>query len=92
LLLLIGLPNASENEDKGLTALLALLTRANLAWGVRKDNTDLLKSANSFLSDANWWSPVRKTVQGSFLIDKTELFTNFVTLFSYFLSHIIMIF
>ena len=44
---------ASENEDKGLTALFALLTRENLAWGVRKDNTDLLESANSFLSDAN---------------------------------------
>ena len=42
---------ASENEDKGLTALFALLTRENLAWGVRKDNTDLLESANRFLSD-----------------------------------------
>ncbi|MGD2015464.1 MAG: transporter substrate-binding domain-containing protein [Desulfobacterales bacterium] len=44
---------ASENEDKGLTALFALLTRENLAWGVRKDNTALLESANSFLSDAD---------------------------------------
>jgi len=44
---------ASENEDKGLTALFALLTRENLAWGVRKDDTELLESANSFLSDAD---------------------------------------
>ncbi len=42
---------ASENEIRGLTVLFALLTREDLAWGVRKDNTDLLKSANDFLQD-----------------------------------------
>ena len=40
---------ASENETKGLTALFALLTREDLAWGVRKDNVELLTSANNFL-------------------------------------------
>jgi len=44
---------ASENETKGLTALLVLLTKEDLAWGVRKDNTELLKSANNFLQDPN---------------------------------------
>ena len=42
---------ASENESRGLTALFALLTREDLAWGVRKDNTDLLNSANRFLQN-----------------------------------------
>lgn len=44
---------ASENETKGLTALFALLTGEDLAWGVRKDNVELLKSANSFLQNPN---------------------------------------
>jgi polar amino acid transport system substrate-binding protein len=42
---------ASENENNGLTALFALLTNENLAWGVRKDNIELLKSADSFLQN-----------------------------------------
>ena len=54
---------ASENEDKGLTALLALLTREDLAWGVRKDNTDLLSSANQFLSDKNNQEMLKKMTQ-----------------------------
>jgi polar amino acid transport system substrate-binding protein len=61
---------ASENENKGLTALFALLTTENLAWGVRKDNLALLKSANSFLENpdnqkrvkelVNYWIPFTK--------------------------------
>ena len=42
---------ASENENNGLTALPALLTNEYLAWGVRKDNIELLKSADSFLQN-----------------------------------------
>jgi polar amino acid transport system substrate-binding protein len=42
---------ASENEARSLTALRALLTSENLAWGVRKDNVEMLKSANSFLQN-----------------------------------------
>ncbi len=54
---------ASENEEKGLTALLALLTREDLAWGVRKDNTDLLNSANRFLSDDKNQEMLKKMTQ-----------------------------
>ena len=54
---------ASENEDKGLTALLALLTREDLAWGVRKDDTDLLNSANRFLSDEKNQEMLKKMTQ-----------------------------
>ena len=44
---------ASENETRGLTALFTLLTEEYLAWGVRKDNKELLESANNFLKTAN---------------------------------------
>lgn len=44
---------ASENETKGLTALFALLKKEHLAWGVRKDNKELLNQANNFLRTAN---------------------------------------
>jgi polar amino acid transport system substrate-binding protein len=44
---------ASENETRGLTALFTLLTEEYLAWGVRKDNKELLESANNFLRTAN---------------------------------------
>ncbi len=44
---------ASENEIKGLTALFTLLTEEYLAWGFRKDNKDLLNSANNFLRTIN---------------------------------------
>ena len=54
---------ASENETNGLTALFALLTREDLAWGVRKDNTDLLNSANSFLQDPNNEKMLKKMTQ-----------------------------
>lgn len=44
---------ASENETQGLTALFTLLTEEYLAWGVRKDNKELLDQANNFLKTAN---------------------------------------
>jgi len=44
---------ASENETRGLTALFTLLTEEYLAWGVRKDNKELMESANNFLRAAN---------------------------------------
>jgi polar amino acid transport system substrate-binding protein len=54
---------ASENENKGLTALFALLTKENLAWGVRKDNSDLLTSANSFLQNPDNKKMLKKMTQ-----------------------------
>ena len=54
---------ASENENKGLTALFALLTKEDLAWGVRKDNSDLLKSANSFLQNPDNEKMLKKMTQ-----------------------------
>jgi ABC-type amino acid transport substrate-binding protein len=54
---------ASEYENKGLTVLYALLTREDLAWGVRKDDTELLDSANSFLQDPNNEKMLKKMTQ-----------------------------
>lgn len=44
---------ASENEANGLTVLFALLTKEPLAWAVRKNNPELLKSVNAFLKTYN---------------------------------------
>jgi len=61
---------ASENENNGLTALFTPLTREYLAWGIRKDNVELLNSANDFLRSFNeegklsniikFWVPLAK--------------------------------
>ena len=61
---------ASENENNGLTALFTPLTREYLAWGIRKDNVELLDSANNFLRSSNesgklskiikYWIPMAK--------------------------------
>jgi len=61
---------ASENEGKGLTVMFALLTQEPLAWGIRKDNVELLESANNFLRSINqtgrlnqiikYWIPLAK--------------------------------
>jgi polar amino acid transport system substrate-binding protein len=40
---------ATTQEAQGLTPIVILLTEESLAWGVRKDNTQLLKAANLFL-------------------------------------------
>ncbi len=48
---------ASENENRGLTVLrgptgrFTLLTQENLAWGVRKDDPELLQAVNEFLEN-----------------------------------------
>jgi polar amino acid transport system substrate-binding protein len=41
---------ASQNEDKGLVPLYSLLTEEYLAWGIRKDDAELLKGANVFVN------------------------------------------
>ena len=41
---------ASENETRGVTAYLSLLTEEDLAWGIRKDDSALLKAADEFIS------------------------------------------
>lgn len=40
---------ASEREADGLTPLSFLLTQENLAWGIRKEDRELLQSVNRFL-------------------------------------------
>jgi polar amino acid transport system substrate-binding protein len=40
---------ASENESKGLTTSTSLLTEEYLAWGIRKNDIELLNSANRFI-------------------------------------------
>jgi hypothetical protein len=49
---------ASENETRGIdvlkfSKLYALFTREPLAWAVRKNDPELLKSANEFLKFFN---------------------------------------
>lgn len=39
----------SENETRRVTPVYSLFTEEYLAWAVRKDNTELLESANAFL-------------------------------------------
>lgn len=54
---------ASENENNGLTALFSRLTREYLAWGIRKDNKELLDSANNFLRAADESGELNKMVK-----------------------------
>ena len=54
---------ASENESKGLTVLFALLTKEPLAWAVRKNNTELLEAANSFLQTYNEEGKLNKLIK-----------------------------
>ena len=54
---------ASENENKGLTALFTPLTREYLAWGIRKDNVELLDSANKFLRSFNEAGQLNKVIK-----------------------------
>ena len=42
---------AAENEAKGLTPLPILLTEEYLAWGIRKNDVELLESANRFIAE-----------------------------------------
>ncbi|MBT8364586.1 MAG: transporter substrate-binding domain-containing protein [Deltaproteobacteria bacterium] len=54
---------ASENETKGLTVLFALLTEEPLAWGIRKDNVELLESVNTFLRTINEEGKLNKIIK-----------------------------
>ena len=45
----IILMSASENDSKGLTTSTSLLTEEYLAWGIRKNDIELLNSANRFI-------------------------------------------
>jgi ABC-type amino acid transport substrate-binding protein len=54
---------ASENETNGLTALFALLTKEDLAWGIRKDNVELLDSVNSFLQNPHNEKKLKQMIQ-----------------------------
>jgi ABC-type amino acid transport substrate-binding protein len=54
---------ASENESRGLTVLFALLTKEPLAWGIRKDNVELLESANNFLRRLNQEGKLNKMIK-----------------------------
>jgi polar amino acid transport system substrate-binding protein len=53
---------ASENESRGLTVLFALLTKEPLAWAVRKDNAELLESANKFLQTISEEGKLKKII------------------------------
>jgi len=44
---------ASENETKSVTPLFSLFTEEYLAWAIRKEDVQLLKSANAFLEALN---------------------------------------
>lgn len=54
---------ASANEINGLTAIFAPLTEEWLAWAVRKDNKELLDSANNFLKAINSDGRYKKLIQ-----------------------------
>jgi polar amino acid transport system substrate-binding protein len=42
---------AAMNEDKKLTPILTLATEEYIAWGIHKDDSELLSQANAFLTD-----------------------------------------
>ena len=54
---------ASENENKGLTALFTPLTREYLAWGIRRDNVELIDTANIFLRAFNEEGKLSKIIK-----------------------------
>ena len=54
---------ASANEINGLTTLFAPFTEEWLAWAVRKDNKELLESANNFLKTINSDGRYKKLIQ-----------------------------
>ena len=40
---------AAENENRGLAVMQSLLSEEYLAWGIRKDDVELLEAANNFV-------------------------------------------
>ena len=54
---------ASANENNGLTALFSPFTEEWLAWAVRKENKELLESANNYLKTINSDGRYKKLIQ-----------------------------
>jgi polar amino acid transport system substrate-binding protein len=54
---------ASKYESKGLTPVLIPLTKEYLAWGVRKNDTELLNNANQYLDSLKQEGTLLKTIQ-----------------------------
>ncbi len=54
---------ASKYESQGLTPVLIPLTKEYLAWGVRKNNTELLNSTNQYLDSLKHEGTLLKTIQ-----------------------------
>ncbi len=54
---------AALHETKGLAPVPVLLSREQLAWGIRKDDTELLNAANSFLENLRQNGRLREIVQ-----------------------------
>ena len=54
---------ASENETKGLTVLTTFLIQEDLAWGMRKDDFELIDAANSFLQTMNDEGKLNKIIK-----------------------------
>ncbi len=54
---------ASQYESKGLAPVLIPMTKEYLAWGVRKDDTELLNSTNQYLDSLKHEGTLLKTIQ-----------------------------
>jgi polar amino acid transport system substrate-binding protein len=55
--------NATAKEPQGITLIPIFLTEENLAWGVRKDDSALLESANRFLETWKSSGKLRSTIK-----------------------------
>ncbi len=55
--------NATAKEPQGLMLIPIFLTEENLAWGVRKDDTALLESANRFLETWKSSGKLKSTIK-----------------------------
>ncbi len=55
--------NATAKEPQGLMLIPIFLTEENLAWGVRKDDTQLLESANRFLETWKSSGKLKSTIK-----------------------------
>jgi polar amino acid transport system substrate-binding protein len=54
---------AAENESRAVLPLYSLLTEEYLAWGIRKDDTELLESANRFMTNIRGDGRLKKIVK-----------------------------
>ena len=55
--------NATAKEPQGITLIPIFLTEENLAWGVRKDDSALLESANRFLETWKSSGKLKSTIK-----------------------------